>query len=128
CHMPNTTFGLMAFSRSHRIASPSVANERSGFWSPLHSARPNACVLCHLDRTLPWVAERLTTWYGQSAQPLEDDAQNTIAASVLYGLRGEACQRALFAWHARWEPARAVSGSAWLAPIVIALLDDPYSA
>lgn len=119
CHMPNTTFGLMAFSRSHRIDSPSAADS--------HSGRPNACVLCHLDQTLSWSAKHLSSWYGQAEPPL-DEVQNNVAAAVLYGLRGDPCQRALIAWHARWEPARAVSGSAWLAPLITPLLVDPYSA
>jgi predicted CXXCH cytochrome family protein len=120
CHMPNTTYGLLEFSRSHKIDSPSVTTE-------LHSGRPNACVLCHLDQSLPWAAKNLASWYGQPEPPL-DEAQSTVSAGVLYGLRGDPCQRALIGWHMRWEPARAVSGSAWLAPTITQLLTDPYSA
>ena len=119
CHMPHTTYGQYTFSRSHRIDSPSVKSDSLG--------RPNACVLCHLDQTLQWAAERLTRWYGQS-EPALDETQSTVAASMLYALRGDACQRSIIAWHARWEPARAISGFAWLAPPMAQLLSDPYAA
>ena len=94
CHMPNTSYTQLTFTRSHRIDSPSVASDLRG--------RPNACVLCHLDQTLPWAAKYLASWYGQSEQPL-DEVQSGVAASVMYALRGDACQRALIAWHARWR-------------------------
>ena len=42
CHMPNTTYGLLMLTRSHRIDSPAL--ERGD--------RPNACNLCHIDRSL----------------------------------------------------------------------------
>jgi hypothetical protein len=80
-----------------------------------------------LDQTLPWVAKHLASWYGQ-AEPVLDEAQTSVSAAVMYALRGDACQRALIAWHARWEPARAVSGTSWLAPTIAQLLTDPYAA
>jgi hypothetical protein len=49
CHMPYTTYGLLKTIRSHQISSPSVA-------ASLQTGRPNACNLCHLDRTLAWTA------------------------------------------------------------------------
>ncbi|HSH75386.1 MAG TPA: cytochrome c3 family protein, partial [Longimicrobiales bacterium] len=57
CHMPHTTYGLFSAIRSHRIDSPRVRVS-------LESGRPNACNLCHLDRTLAWSAEYLNDWYG----------------------------------------------------------------
>ena len=51
CHMPYTTYGLLKTLRSHQISSPSVATSVS-------TGRPNACNLCHLDKTLKWTAER----------------------------------------------------------------------
>ncbi|HEY1602145.1 MAG TPA: cytochrome c3 family protein [Pirellulales bacterium] len=119
CHMPNTSYTQLTFTRSHRVDSPSVASDLAG--------RPNACVLCHLDQTLSWAAQHLASWYGQ-AVPALDEAQSSLAVAVIYALRGDACQRALIAWHARWEPARAVSGATWIAPLVSELLVDPYAA
>lgn len=119
CHMPHTSYGLLTFTRSHRIDSPSVAAHPN-------SDRPNACVLCHLDQSNAWAANHLTDWYGQPrVEPKEDDK---IAVAPQLALRGDCCQRALVAWHARWEPAREVSGSTWLTPFMVQLLDDDYAA
>jgi hypothetical protein len=54
--------------------------------------------------------------------------QRSVAASILWSLKGDAGQRALTAWHMGWEPARAASGDAgWFAPYLAAMLDDPYA-
>ncbi len=120
CHMPYTTYGLTKAIRSHRISSPSVAAE-------LATGRPGACNLCHLDRTLAWTAERLETWYGHG-RPALDEEHATVAASILYALRGDAGQRALLAWALGWPPARAVSGTGWMPFVLSTLLMDPYDA
>ncbi len=52
CHMPYTTYGLLKTIRSHTVSSPSVAESQE-------SGRPNACNLCHLDKSLAWTAEAL---------------------------------------------------------------------
>ena len=50
CHMPHTTYGLLKTIRSHQISSPSVQ-------ASLATGRPNACNLCHLDKTHQWTAD-----------------------------------------------------------------------
>lgn len=120
CHMPHTTYGLLKAIRSHRISSPRVA-------TTLASGRPNACNLCHLDKTLAWTGKHLVDWYQQP--PVELPVEHTqIAASVVWTLKGDAGQRALIAWHYGWEPATAVSGMDWLPLYIGHMLDDPYSA
>lgn len=44
CHMPAYVLGIDRFVRSHQIASPRVIAED----------RPNACTLCHLERSRDW--------------------------------------------------------------------------
>lgn len=119
CHMPHTSYGLLKGIRSHLIDSPSVAAE-------LDTGRPNACNLCHLDKTLAWSADTLATWYGQTIPPLPDYAKS-VSDAVLHLLTGDAGQRAIVAWHAGWEPAHEASGRAWLAPFLAHLLQDPYA-
>jgi hypothetical protein len=126
CHMPYTTYGLLRALRSHQVSSPTVT-------ASVQTGRPNACNLCHLDKTLAWAAERLTTWYSSptaSLRPLGSltDDERTIAASLLWLLRGDAGQRALVAWSMGWAPAQQVSGTDWTVPYLSALLDDPYDA
>jgi len=120
CHMPHTTFGLLKAIRSHQIDSPTIA-------ATLETGRPDACNLCHLDRSLGWAADHLTAWYDQPAPKLTDD-DHAIAAAVTWALQGDAGQRALMAWAIGWAPAQEASGADWLAPVLAELLDDPYDA
>jgi predicted CXXCH cytochrome family protein len=119
CHMPHTTWALSTAMRSHRIDSPNAGLSA-------RTTRPNACNLCHLDKTLGWTAERLSEWYGQPAVTLDED-QRQLASSAIWLLRGDAVQRAVWAWHYGWEPAMRVSGEGFRAPLLAQLLDDPYS-
>ena len=120
CHMPHTTYGLLQAMRSHQVSSPNV-NE-----SVTHG-RPNACNLCHLDKTLGWTADNLRTWYSQTPPELSTDDQ-TLAASLQWLVKGDAGQRALLAWGMGWKPAQDASGRAWLYPLLIYAMNDPYAA
>jgi predicted CXXCH cytochrome family protein len=120
CHMPHTTYGLLRAMRSHQISVPGVQAE-------LDTGRPNACNLCHLDRTLAWTADALQRWYGTPLPSLTSQ-QRTVAASVLEVARGEAGVRAIVAWSMGWSAARAASDGDWMAPYLIELLDDEYAA
>ncbi len=120
CHMPYTTYGLLRALRSHQISSPTVA-------SSVQTGRPNACNLCHLDKTLAWTSDYLGKWYQTPKIALSDD-EHTIAASLLWLLRGDAGQRALVAWSMGWRSAQDTAGTSWMAPYLSGLLDDPYDA
>ncbi|MCA9622844.1 MAG: ammonia-forming cytochrome c nitrite reductase subunit c552, partial [Myxococcales bacterium] len=52
CHMPRIVHGLSGVIRSHRISSPSDAAMLAGDF-------PNACGLCHLERSRDWVVAEL---------------------------------------------------------------------
>lgn len=120
CHMPHTTYGVLTAIRSHQISSPRLADE-------LATGRPNGCNLCHLDKTLEWTASHLSEWFRQPVPELASE-QRSVADAVRLALAGDAGQRVLMAWHLGWEPARKVSGSGWIPPILGILLDDPYAA
>jgi hypothetical protein len=124
CHMPHTTYGLLKGIRSHQITSPSVRES-------VEAGRPNACNLCHLDRTLTWTAEQLEKWYGTESPELAADDRN-VAASVRWVLEGDAGLRALGAWHMGRPEALAVSHAStkepWTEPYLEHLLADPYDA
>jgi predicted CXXCH cytochrome family protein len=120
CHMPHTSYGLFKAIRSHRIDSPDIA-------SSVQSGRPNACNLCHLDKTQLWSAERLGEWYGHPVPEFDAD-QRSVAASIDWLLRGDAAQRAVTAWHMGWPPALEASGDGWEAGFLALLLTDDYSA
>ena len=119
CHMPHTSYGLLTAMRTHHIDVPVVTPLRS-------NSRPNACNLCHLDQTLAWSARHLSDWYGTPEVDLDEEEQ-TVAASLLWALRGDAGQRVITAWHFGWASAQEASGDEWMAPFLARLLDDPYS-
>jgi hypothetical protein len=118
CHMPHTSVGLMKASRSHTVTSPSVQAE-------LATGRPNACNLCHLDKTLQWTAEQLSATWGIEP-PALDDEQQSLAAGVRWLLTGDAGQRMLAAWASGQPSAQQAAGRDWLPPYLARLLDDPY--
>ncbi len=120
CHMPHTSYGLLKASRDHQIDSPDVKNA-------LRTGRPNACNLCHLDKSLGWTVDYLSDWYGIDPPPLAQ-SDKKVSATLKLLLTGDAGQRALAAWHMGWPPALEASGSGWQAPHLAMLLEDPYDA
>lgn len=120
CHMTNTTYGLLKMTRIHRVDSPVVAGVDGG-------ERPNACNLCHLDRTLAWTQQQMAAWYKTASRPLSED-ETMIPAGVLWLVRGDSMQRAAVAWHLGWKDALAALPPGWGAPWLARSLDDPYAA
>ena len=120
CHLPHTSYGLLKASRSHRVTSPSVG-------ANLSTGRPNACNLCHLDRSLGWTADALEEWYGIDWPALQSP-EREIPAGALWMLSGDAGLRAIAAWHAGRQEVVETSGATWLPPVMAPLLDDPYDA
>ena len=121
CHMPHTAYGLLKGVRNHLIDSPAIPDI-------IEKGRPNACNLCHLDQTLQWTTKHLADWYGQERPLARSNEEQSIAAGVLWVLRGDAGLRALAAWHMSWPPAQETAGSEWTIPLLARLLNDPYDA
>jgi predicted CXXCH cytochrome family protein len=122
CHMPMTAYALLKSIRSHRIDSPKAKDLAS-------SDRPNACNLCHLDRTLAWTASSLETWYGQPA-PASDTTMpsSQSTAGEMWLLAGDPGQRAIAAASMASPGAQAAVREGWQAPRLRAALADPYAA
>lgn len=120
CHMPYTTYGLLKTTRSHRITSPDVSVARA-------TGRPDACSLCHVDKSLAWTAGALARWYGRPLPSLDGEGSRTPAAAV-WGLAGDAQQRAVVADALGRAEVTEASGAAWPAAMLASLLDDPYPA
>ncbi len=120
CHMPHSSFALLRGIRSHRIDNPTVV--------PFgQNVRLNACNLCHLDKTQAWTSGFLAEWYGTQSPTLSPDDQS-VAASVLWLLKGDGGQRSLSVWHFGWPEAQAVAGTSWMMPFLTAVMSDPYSS
>lgn len=119
CHMPYTVYGLMKGIRSHLIDSPIVTGRSGG------SEHPNACNLCHVDRSLGWTAQALERWYHK---PAVAGLTDTTPAAVDWLLSGDAVLRAIAAWHLGWEAARTAAPTTTAVPYLVAALADPYAA
>ncbi len=122
CHMPYTSWGLLKTVRSHTVSNPNVAESLEP------TGRPNACNLCHLDRTLAWTGEHLEEWYGADQADVPEGELSERSAAVLWLMRGDAGQRALIVAGMGRASAREASGSDWLAPFLAVGLTDEYAA
>jgi len=121
CHMPRIVQGLDEVVRSHRISSPTNARM-------LSAAAPNACNLCHLDRSIEWTAHQLVRW----GKPLVLDP----AWAPLYG--GSLSKPVGPVWLASSDaPTRVVASQAYARtplplgraalPSLLPQLDDPHA-
>lgn len=122
CHMPKTTYGLLKAVRSHEVSNPSAAVAQT-------TGRPDACSLCHADRTLAWTAEQLQTGWGVAPPATMSDDERELAAALRWAISGDAGQRALVADHLGDPPVRHAAGTdQWALPILAHLMNDPYDA
>jgi len=69
CHMPRIVMGIDRYVRTHRISSPTSA-------ALIADAAPNACNLCHLDRSITWTLDELRRGW---------DARPRVGALAAYG-------------------------------------------
>lgn len=69
CHMPRITQGIDEVSRTHRISLPVEG-------SMISKGAPNACNLCHLDKSVRWTLDELKRGWGKTITPFD----NTPAA------------------------------------------------
>ncbi len=116
CHMPRLNEGLQDLVRTHTIYSPT---ERS----MIESNEPNACNMCHTDKSINWTLGYLADWYGASY------AENLLAAK--YPRRDEP---AALGWlasdheHVRLVAADVLArtDARWALPLLIGALDDKF--
>ena len=119
CHMPYTTYGLLKTIRSHTVSSPSAKES-------VETGRPNACNLCHLDKTLAWTSEHSgagTTPRGRRSATTSDRSRRRYSGSFA-AMPGSARSRA----GDGVATGTAGVGHGWMAPHLATLLDDPYDA
>jgi predicted CXXCH cytochrome family protein len=121
CHMPYTTYGLLQAIRAHRVDSPNPLRTMT-------TGRPDACTLCHLDKSLAWAEGALARQQGRPRRNVLPP-YDLVPMSVVHLTRGDAVQRAITAWHLRLSSAREVSGDLIATvPVLLPLLEDDYAA
>ncbi len=120
CHMPKTSYALFHGVRSHTITSPSVART-------LATGEPIACNLCHLDRTLAWTSQTLSSWSGKPAT-MVPEPRASVAEGAWLALRGDAAMRVLVAAALGTKEAHAAGIRANSTALLPELAVDPYAA
>ena len=121
--MPPTTYGLLAVHPSHRITNP----------DPARAARaemPDACTLCHTDRTVAWAAHEARRQYGPNAAAPPDDRAAEIAESIRTLLGGDVLQRTV-AVNALVRDVSYTSDPVarlWAVPFLLLTMEDRYPA
>jgi predicted CXXCH cytochrome family protein len=110
CHMPKTSYALRTAIRTHRIGIPEAMANEGG---------PNACNLCHLDRSLAWTAATLGAWGDGSDESSEPStAPSTALAGAIGLLTRDAAERVLWADAMGDADALAASGADWEGPLL----------
>ena len=109
CHMPHSSIGLQKGIRSHQIDIPTAS-------MTIDHGRPNACNLCHTDRTLRWTSDHLASWYGHQPVKTSKFAEENSTAVIML-ISGDAVQRAITAWNLGRLESRNASGDDWQVPL-----------
>ncbi len=88
CHMPPTVYGVMGFHPNHAITVPDPSRT-------LATGQPNACSLCHLEKSAGWAATQAARLWPQRFKPPASDDGVPEGARMLFA--GDALTRALAA-------------------------------
>lgn len=125
CHMPRIVYGVIELHRSHRIESPDPARDTE-------AGRPNACTLCHLDRSPVWAAEEMTRMFQRpyrAPRARPSGAPVELADGPAWILAGDAVERAAAAaamGRAAEAGALAPRDQAFLVGLLAVTLGDGY--
>ncbi|KFE72159.1 cytochrome c3 family protein [Hyalangium minutum] len=123
CHMPKMAYGIMRIHPTHRIQVP----DPSRAW---RHEMPEACTLCHTDRSVKWAAQNLKQQQGQPAPELPTDSSFEVAESVRTLLSGDVVQRAVAA--TALGEKRSATGSPlarlWAVPFLLQGMEDDYAS
>lgn len=98
CHMPRTTYGLVEGMISHRITSPDPGALVG------RGDQPDACTLCHVDRSRAWAAEAMARVGLRGAPPGPPAEEEAWASRVLLDLHGGDPVQRILAIHALTRP------------------------
>jgi predicted CXXCH cytochrome family protein len=124
CHMPPTTYGLLAIHPSHRITSPDPARA----W---RYEMPEACTLCHTNRTAAWAAAEVAREYGH-AMPVDRprDPSFDVAENIRALLGGDVVQRAVAANALAQDASYTTDAESrlWAVPFLLVAMEDRYPA
>ena len=118
CHMPRINEGLQDMVRTHMILNPTNADM-------IESNQPNACNMCHVEKSIDWTIQYLHQWYGRSY------SKQRMAENYDQRNRSDA---ATIGWLNSWHPPTQMvaadvltkHGARWALPKLLPVLDSPY--
>ncbi|ADO74185.1 cytochrome c3 family protein [Stigmatella aurantiaca] len=122
CHMPKITYGIGTVHPTHHIQTP----DPSRAW---RHEMPEACTLCHTDRSARWAAQTLRQQQGlPPSEDLPNDPDFELAESVRALLSGDVVQRAVAAAALGDERSALTHPLArlWAVPFLLKALEDNY--
>ncbi|MEO2014656.1 MAG: hypothetical protein ABGZ53_09810 [Fuerstiella sp.] len=116
CHMPRINEGLQDVVRTHMIYKPTQH-------AMIEANHPNACNLCHIERSIDWTLNYLKDWYGAtySESQLNQSYTNRDQAVGIGWLKHEDQSVRLIA-----ADALSRQQATWATGDLIDALDDPY--
>ena len=129
CHMPRINEGMGDLVRTHMIFSPTNVKM-------IEANQPNACNMCHVDKSIDWTLGHLAEWY--RLRPRDSQQQHGAAAGysdeVISRNYPSRVESAAVGWLSSSHSAtRLVAADVllkakarWALPQVIRALDDPY--
>jgi hypothetical protein len=122
--MPKMAYGIMRIHPTHRIQSPEPARA----W---RHDMPEACTLCHTDRSAKWAAQALGRQQGKPPpEDLPSDPAFEVAESVRTLLSGDVVQRAVAAsalGETRGATAQPLA-RLWAVPFLLQAMEDNYAS
>lgn len=116
CHMPRMNEGLQDVVRTHMIFSPTNI-------AMIEQNQPNACNMCHTEKSIDWTLTHLKDWYGKSysESKLADSYPNREAPAAINWLTSESSAVRLIAADSLIR-----TESFWALDEVAGALDDPF--
>jgi predicted CXXCH cytochrome family protein len=120
CHMPRAVYGVMTFHPTHDISVPQPQLTAA-------EGVPNACNLCHLDKSVNWAireSKRLwPAWYRAVEPSLDGQFEMAEGPRMLFA--GDALTRALAA-DALGGDGMMKPDAQWAAPYLVEAFNDNY--
>ena len=127
CHMPKINEGMGDLVRTHAIFKPTNV-------AMLEANQPNACNMCHIEKSIDWTLTTMQEWYGMRSLESGGVAPKAYSDAKIAAAYPNRSQSAALGWLQSKQSATRLVGSdvllkakaTWALPELIDVLNDPY--
>ncbi|MEM7384111.1 MAG: multiheme c-type cytochrome [Verrucomicrobiota bacterium] len=133
CHMPKINEGMGDMVRTHTIFKPTNVKM-------LEANQPNACNMCHVEKSIDWTLQHFSEWYGLNSSNTPSTGATTASRERTYSASAIATnypnrgQSAALGWLSSAHTGTRMVGTdvllkaraEWALADLIPILDDPY--